>query len=63
MKALGNSKGKILYESNLPQNIKPNPATRGYVSDDELKHFIEQKYVKKAFAIHNLAKIVKKLLK
>ncbi|KAL7695311.1 putative GTPase activating protein for Arf [Lotmaria passim] len=64
MEAIGNTKGKTLYEARLPAGTRPPPSfNNSGVADDALKSFIRRKYVEREFAMHNLKDVLGRLYK
>lgn len=62
MEAIGNAKGKTLFEARLPAGTRPSIATGG-VADDALKSFIQRKYAGRDFAMHNVKDVLGRLYK
>ncbi|ORC90086.1 ADP-ribosylation factor GTPase activating protein [Trypanosoma theileri] len=60
MEAIGNKKGKLLYESRLPKGMKP---MTGAEQETTLRTFIQQKYQEKAFAVENVNEILRQYYK
>ncbi|KPA80303.1 hypothetical protein ABB37_04589 [Leptomonas pyrrhocoris] len=60
MEAIGNTKGKTLYEARLPSGTRP-ALGGGSVADDALKSFIRRKYVDREFAMHNVKDVLRRL--
>lgn len=58
MEAIGNRRGKELYEANLPKGHKP---FTGAESDNTMRDFIQKKYADKAFATAGIEEILKKI--
>ncbi|KEG09943.1 ADP-ribosylation factor GTPase activating protein [Trypanosoma grayi] len=60
MEAIGNRKGKSLYEARLPKGMKP---MTGSESEITLKTFIQQKYQEHAFAVENVNEVLRQYYK
>lgn len=60
MQKIGNRRGKELYEARLPKGVKPLTGTE---SDSTIKAFIVAKYETKAYAVENIAEILRKAVK
>ncbi|RNF23555.1 ADP-ribosylation factor GTPase activating protein [Trypanosoma cruzi] len=60
MEAIGNQRGKSLYEARLPRGMKP---LTGAESELTLKTFITQKYQEKAFALENVNEVLRQYYK
>ncbi|KAH9598910.1 Arf GTPase activating protein [Trypanosoma melophagium] len=60
MEAIGNKKGKLLYEARLPKGMKPMTSAE---QESTLKTFIQQKYQEKAFAVENVNDILRQYYK
>ena len=58
MEAIGNKRGKEIYEASLPRAHKP---LTGSESDSVVSAFIQKKYVEKAFATPGIDEILKKI--
>ena len=58
MAAIGNRRGKELYEASLPRGHK---AFTGAESDNTMRDFIQKKYADKAFAAAGIEDILKKI--
>ncbi|EKF33115.1 hypothetical protein MOQ_003024 [Trypanosoma cruzi marinkellei] len=60
MEAIGNQRGKSLYEARLPKGMK---TLTGAESELTLKTFITQKYQEKAFALENVNEVLRQYYK
>lgn len=59
MEAMGNRRGKALYEARLGRTQPPSVGS----ADAELRRFIERKYTDREFAAENAASVLKKMHK
>ncbi|KPI88746.1 hypothetical protein ABL78_2125 [Leptomonas seymouri] len=60
MEAIGNAKGKTLYEARMPPGTRPTLGGSG-VADDALKSFIQRKYADREFALSSLKDVLGRL--
>lgn len=59
MRAIGNQRGKEIFEKNVPRGGKPGPDA----DDNTIRSYIEKKYVEKAYAVEGFTELMKKLQK
>ncbi|ORC87101.1 ADP-ribosylation factor GTPase activating protein [Trypanosoma theileri] len=56
--AVGNARGQILYEHNLPQHVRPNPSSNNAV----VERFIRDKYERKLYYHPQYEELLKKFM-
>ncbi|CCW59559.1 unnamed protein product [Phytomonas sp. EM1] len=61
MEAIGNRRGEAFYLANPPSSS--NGLLTKYSSNEEVKRFIERKYVSKEFAVNNVEELLRKIHK